>query len=1138
MTNGTPKKLFGLGKANAAFFAAQQTGCFVLLVPDFPTLQQVVDELAWLAPEKQVYPFPGWDVQPYDRLAPQTQIQAQRIAAAQAVAAGQNCIVVASVGGVSIKLPLLESLHKALMFKVGEEIDFGGLRQQLTHRGYKPVSTVMEPGEFSVRGGILDVFPTTESMPCRIEFFDDEIEHIKTFSPTSQRTEDNIKTLSVAPASELVMTPQGVENFRTAYRTQFAGGQNDDLYAHVSNKMLDGMAWHYLPLFFKKPLPSLFQLLPAHGKIIALPGVEEAMNSRQESIADAFEMRQKLLTEKTGMEDPYRPIPPQALYLSREEFAQTPIQYSAHFDDGDKNIKRLPYASHIFTAPTGTPERVKEAIKQAKQNAADATIIFSALTPASLARMGKMLEDEKTSFTIIKKFSDAKNGISLALSPVRWGMLEQEKKSGSIKYCIITEQDLFGQKQHKTTVKKRKAEDILNHFSELEKGDLVIHQDHGIGRFIKLITLSPSGEAQDFLELEYSGNDKLFIPVTSLDVISRYGVDSEEKKLDKLGSASWQARKAKVKENLMAMAGELIEVAAQRALRKGNVFQPPQEIYNAFCATFPYTPTAEQQAAFDDVEKDLASPKAMERLIVGDVGFGKTEVALRAAFIVAASGKQVVLLAPTTLLARQHYELFKKRLSPFGLNVALLSRFVTGKTKKEALKNLKNGLLDVVVGTHALLSDQVQLNDLGLIIVDEEQRFGVAHKEKLKKLKENVEVLTISATPIPRTLQMGMSGMTSLSMITTPPVDRQAIRSYVSKFDAKVVREAILREIYRGGQVYVVTPRIQDLEKLTETLVGLVPEAKIRSAHGQMPKEVLERLMEDFYDGQFNVLVSTTIVESGLDIPSANTLIINRADRFGLAQLYQLRGRVGRSSVQAYAYFLMPAQGNIAEGALKRLQILQRLNTLGAGFTLASYDLDIRGSGNLLGKQQSGHIKEVGFALYNQLLAEAIAERRRSKGEDVVYTEKFTPALSFGFSYMISAEYVEDEAVRMALYRRLAAVEDAEEMANFADELIDRFGPMPPAAQRLIDVMLLQIKCKNLGIESIEAGNRGFSLKFRENNFAAADKLLAWIAAQKGTVSIKPDHKLVVHKAWQTSAQQLKGVELVLNELEELTKTV
>lgn len=1153
--NADSLRVSGVSEAGYSLFleeiARRKENITVFVGKNLEHITSLAEELAWLNPDLNVHIFPVWDVQPYDRLSADGHIQAQRVRALSALKKGDPCIILTTVNALSIKVPDLEHLPEVRHVVSGSTLDREELIAHLVHCGYMNVGTVMEAGEFSVRGSFLDIFIPTEENPVRLDFFDDELESIKAFDPSTQRTLEDVQSIEVRAVGEMILNEQVINTFRKNYREQFPNGLDDPLYKEISAGRLHDMMGHYLPLFFETALKCLLELLPQGSTVITHPMADEAMKARTEEINEAYDSRLNFLHEaKKGSDDIYRPIKREFLYLSDRYWSDIKAVHQfisiEDFDvlDGEEQddihvdlpAQNLLLAGGDHVGNTRF-DRALSLVKKAREQGL--SVLLTAFTPSALTRIEGALKDKgfdhlpyAKTFTSFKK----SKALQLGVAPLSWGV--ENREDG---FMILTEQDIFGEKNNRPVrKKKRKAEEVISHFSELEVGSLIVHDNHGIGRFEGLLTMDISGETQDFVHLTYDGGDRLYVPVVSMDLLSKYGGDAEETKLDKLGGVAWQARKAKVKEDLMAMAGDLISVAAKRKTRKGHRYSQPDGLYDEFCAGFPYVPTSEQLAAVEDVENDMYSDRAMDRLVVGDVGFGKTEVAMRSAFLAAADGKQVALIVPTTLLARQHFENFAKRFEGFPMTVKLLSRFVTGKQKKETLDGMANGAVDIVIGTHALLSESVKFKDLGLMIVDEEQRFGVGHKEKLKAMKSNVDVLTLTATPIPRTLQMSLSGLRSLSMITTPPVDRLAVRSYVMKFDKKTIREAILREIFRGGQVFVVTPRVDGLEKLADQLSELVPEAKIRTAHGQMPKDALDRTMTDFYDNKFNVLVATTIIESGIDVPRANTLIVHKADRFGLAQLYQIRGRVGRSKVRAYAYFLLP-QNHMSDDAVKRLKILQRLEGIGAGFTLASYDMDIRGAGNILGKQQSGQVKEVGFELYNKMLHEAVAEvKARKSGEVHEHGEAFSPTLNLGLTFLIPENYVPDLTTRMALYRRLSAVTTTEELEDMRDELLDRFGSerggrgLPAEVEALLHVVHIKNQCRKLNIEKVDVGPKGVVISLFNKTFPNPTNLMMYIQNNVGVVSLKPDQRIVIHRAVGEGIGRLSKLEDILKELEEL----
>jgi transcription-repair coupling factor (superfamily II helicase) len=759
-------------------------------------------------------------------------------------------------------------------------------------------------------------------------------------------------------------------------------------------------------------------------------------------------------------------------------------------------------------------------------------VLFASWSEGSSERLGHMLADHGLAKLSLAPYWDAARAAD-PKTPQRV-VLPLDAGFETDTLAVISETDILGDRLARPR-KRRRAANFLAEASALTPGDLVVHIDHGIARYEGLKTLDIQGAPHDTLELQYGGEAKLYLPVENIDLLTRYGAESDGVVLDRLGGAAWQSRKARAKERLREMADGLIRIAAERATKVSDPAEPPAGLFDEFCARFPYEETDDQLSAIGDVLEDLAAGRPMDRLICGDVGFGKTEVALRAAFVVAMSGRQVAVVAPTTLLARQHFKTFSERFEGWPVRVRRLSRLVPAKEQVETRDGLSRGEVEIVIGTHAVLSKQVSFRDLGLVIVDEEQHFGVKHKEKLKELRADVHMLTLTATPIPRTLQMSLSGIREMSIIATPPVDRLAVRTYVTPWDPVVLREALLREKYRGGQIYFVTPRVRDLPDLEQFLREQVPEVKFVVGHGQMAPTQLEEVMTAFYDGQYDVLLSTTIVESGLDIPTANTIILNRADMFGLAQMYQLRGRVGRSKARAYAYLTTPADRSITLSAEKRLKVLQSLDSLGAGFQLASHDLDIRGGGNLLGEEQSGHIREIGVELYQQMLEDAVNELKARAGAGEAGPDRgWSPQINTGAAVLIPDDYVPDLNVRLSLYRRISEAEKSQDREALAAELIDRFGPLPAEADQLLKVVAIKGLCREANVAKIDVGPKGAVVSFRNDDFPNPGGLVGFIGKNAIAWRLRPDNKVVVKGEWDTPRQRLDAAERVLAELAKL----
>jgi transcription-repair coupling factor (superfamily II helicase) len=1013
-----------------------------------------------------------------------------------------------------------------------------GVISWLELNGFIRASTVREPGEYAVRGGILDLYPPGMDMPVRLDFFGDSLETIRAFDAQTQRSEEQLRGLDLVPVAEFQLVTETIRRFRTGYVAQFGATTPDDLLYEAASegRRYPGME-HWLPLFHDK-LETIFDYLP--GTAVALENLsEDAAHERFTQIADYYDARREAL--KQGVTPPYKPLPTERLYLGEEEWKErlgssalvrlTPfaVPEANAIDVGARQgrnfaAERAEPGANVFEAVSAHASALQTAGKR---------VAIALWSEGARERMGHVLTDHKLhNLTPVASWPQA---LSLPKPTIALAVLGIESGFETEDAAIISEQDILGDRLVRPRRAARRAENFIAEATSLALGDLVVHVDHGIGRFEGLQAIEAVGAPHDCLEIHYAEGAKLYLPVENVDLLSRYGSEETAVDLDRLGGGNWQARKARMKSRIREIAGELIKIAAERQLHEAPRLTVGPGAYDEFCAGFPYEETDDQLTAIDATIKDLGSGRPMDRLICGDVGFGKTEVALRAAFIAAIGGKQVAIVVPTTLLARQHFKTFSERFRGFPINVAQASRLVPAAELSKVRAGLADGSVDIVIGTHALLGKNIKFKDLALLVVDEEQHFGVAHKEKLKTLRSEVHVLTLTATPIPRTLQLALTGVRDLSIIASPPVDRLAVRTFVSPFDAITVREALLREKYRGGQAFYVCPRIEDLAGAKDFLDKNIKEVRVGVAHGQMPPTILDDIMSAFYDGKFDVLLSTTIIESGLDIPSANTLIVHRADRFGLSQLYQLRGRVGRAKIRAYALLTLPTQQKITPQAERRLKVLQSLDTLGAGFQLASHDLDIRGAGNLLGEEQSGHIKEVGFELYQQMLEEAVMSLKA--GITAPVADRWSPQITVGTALLIPEDYVADLSVRLALYRRLAEIEDERELESFAAELVDRFGKLPQEVEHLLQVVAIKALSRRANVEKVEAGPKGIVLSFRENVFANPEGLIAFIREQGRAVRMRNDPKnakgqqLVFFEDWPHPEDRLKGTAAVLRKL-------
>ena len=1115
-----------------ADIARAAKGRAVFVAPDDAAMRAIEATATYFAPELEVIGFPAWDSLPYDRASPTLRIMAERIAALHRlqVKASKPQLFLTTVNAATQRVltPFrIRQLVATLM--PGERIDRDKLAGLLQANGYVRTDTVHDQGEYAVRGGIVDLFPSGEEQALRLDFFGDEIETVRTFDPQDQRTTGRLDGFILLPASEALLDEESIKRFRTRYRDKFgATATGDPLYQAISEgRRLAGME-HWLPLFEDK-LSTLFDHLSGDDVVIRDVGTAQAAEGRFESIADYYENRQRAEGAQPGS---YRPLAAKSLYLDADEWSAALGAATAHVATPFHEPETATVLDFGVDGPRdfgperGTGGNLYEAVvKHLGQLRKDGRKpVLASYSNGARERLGNLLKDHGLNGArAAESWHDALGiadtaksaGVALIVLPLDHGFTAPG-------VAVLTEQDMLGDRLIRRAKRKKSADAFLAELASLTPGDLVVHADHGIGKYLGLTSIPVGQSPHDCVALEYAGGDKLFVPVENLEVLSRFGSSEEGASLDRLGGEAWQRRKSRMKERIREIAGELIATAAERALHPGDVMEPDVSGYPSFVDRFPYAETDDQDRAIDDVLGDLSAGKPMDRLIVGDVGFGKTEVALRAAFVAAMAGKQVAVVCPTTLLARQHYNNFVARFEGFPMKIGRLSRLVPAAEAKAGKEGLADGMIDVVVGTHALLAKNIDFKRLGLVVVDEEQRFGVTHKERLKALRADVHMLTLTATPIPRTLQMAMSGIRELSVIQTPPVDRLAVRTYVMPWDPVVLREALLREHYRGGQSFVVTPRIADLPDIEEYLRNEVPEIRYVVAHGQMSATEVEERMSAFYDKKFEVLVSTTIIESGIDIASANTMIINRADRFGLAQLYQLRGRVGRSKTRAYAYLVTPPERQMTDTAEKRLKVLSDLDSLGAGFQLASHDLDIRGAGNLLGDEQSGHIKEVGYELYQSMLEEAIMDAKAG-GLASARPRDFSPQITVDAPILIPDDYVPDLDLRMGLYRRLNDLDDSREIEAFAAEMIDRFGPLPDPTENLIKVIEIKLSAKRACIAKMDVGPRGVLVGFHDDKPPNIEGLLAYVDRLNGIAKLRPDSKLVLQRAWPDAKARLHG---------------
>ncbi|HEY8948770.1 MAG TPA: transcription-repair coupling factor [Rhizomicrobium sp.] len=1128
--------------------AARRKGLVLFVAADDNHAVAAADAMRFFAPDVSVLPFPAWDCLPYDRTSPKPDIESVRLATLAALARRDKdsmpAVVVTTINAALQRVPPKSEIATASFFaRVGRDVEHDVLTAFLVKNGYAKASTVREPGDFALRGGIVDLWPPGRETPLRLDFFGITLDAIRTFDAETQLSSGQIDEIELLPASEAPLDAQSISRFRAGYVATFGPASDDPLYESVSAGRKNQGMEHWLPLFHDH-LDTLFDYAP-DALVMLSHQTEEAKNARLELIKDYYETRRQFLREKREGDakvnaPPYKPLAPEKLYLTDGEWNaalgsrdvrdlspfQAPESMRAVDAGGRQGRDFAPERAqgkvNIFQI---SADHISDLLKAKKR------VLVATWSNGSAERIGGLLSDH--GIGAIRQIDSWPEATKLHDEAVGVAVLGLERGIEGPDFVIVSEQDILGERMAHAGRRQKRAQNFLQEASSLAPGDLVTHIEHGVGRFTGLQTIDVIGAPHDCLELQYDGG-KLFLPVENIELLTRYGAD-EGAQLDRLGGAGWQSRKAKMKQRVREIAGELIRIAAARELKQLPSTEPPSGLYDEFCARFPYQETEDQEKAIADAIEDLAKGRPMDRLVCGDVGFGKTEVALRTAFVAAMSGVQVAVVVPTTLLARQHYRNFAARFQGFPLTVRQLSRFVDAKEARETKEGLKIGDVNVVIGTHALLAKGIEFNNLGLLIVDEEQHFGVSHKERLKALKADMHVLTLTATPIPRTLQLALSGVRDLSLITTPPIDRLAVRTFVTPFDPLVIREALLREHYRGGQSFYVCPRIADLREAQEFLQATVPEVKSAVGHGQMSADALEDVMTSFYEGKIDVLISTNIVESGLDIPTANTMVVHRADMFGLSQLYQLRGRIGRSKQRAYAYLTTPADRKLTETADRRLQVLQSLDQLGAGFSVASHDMDIRGAGNLLGEEQSGHVREVGIELYQEMLEEAVSQLRAG-GDGGEIQDQWSPTINIGAAVLIPESYVSDLNVRMALYRRLAMLEDTTEIERFAAELIDRFGKMPDEVKHLLEIVAIKRLCRIALVEKIEAGPKGATLTFRNSQFPNPMGLVRLINEHQSTMRVRPDQKVVISRDWPTPEMRLKGTQNLLGQLAKIAQ--
>lgn len=1074
-------QLYGSAQALALLSAARQHESLTLVITaDTHTASRLENELFFFNSYEDSFPvlhFPDWEILPYDTFSPHQDIISERLQALYKLPTTRRGILVVSVATILHRLaPPNYLARNSLIVNCGQSFDIELMRRQLESAGYRCVDTVYEHGEYAVRGSLMDIYPMGSRQPYRIDLFDDEVESLRTFDTETQRTIDKVEQIRLLPAKEYPLDKSGIRYFKDRWHEEFNVDHREcPIYQDVNAGIAPPGIEYYLPLFFQN-CSSLFEYLPPNSQTFILGNIDEAAERFWKELSQRYESRRV---------DPLRPLlSPSKVFLTVDEM------FSALKNTSQTRLQSAPLPEaigsvnfHTDQPPALTINAKAENPLQALENFLLETrkrVLICAESPGrreSILELLRRIEITPQVCSTWQDFIHNDQPVAITVAPLDRGLILDEPD-----IALIAESQLFGE-QVQQKRRRKKAQDssdqIIKNLTELRVGAPVVHIEHGVGRYLGLQTIDVEGEPNEFLMLEYADNAKLYVPVASLHLISRYsGADPELAPIHRLGSEQWQKAKRKAAEQIKDTAAELLDIYARRAARKGFSFNDPEDSYHRFASGFPFEETPDQQDAIDAVFKDMISPQPMDRLVCGDVGFGKTEVAMRAAFIAVHAGKQVAMLVPTTLLAQQHYENFKDRFADWPVNIEVLSRFRSSKDSSAVQKQLAAGGVDIIIGTHKLLQSDLNYKALGLLIIDEEHRFGVQQKERLKSLRSEVDILTLTATPIPRTLNMAMSGVRELSIIATPPARRLSVKTFVRQTDDAIIKEAILREILRGGQVYYLHNEVKTIEKTAQELQTLIPEARIGIGHGQLRERELEQVMSDFYHKRFNILVCTTIIETGIDVPSANTILIHRADKFGLAQLHQLRGRVGRSHHQAYAYLLTPDKRNMTGDAVKRLDAIAGADDLGAGFTLATHDLEIRGAGELLGEEQSGQMQAVGFSLYMEMLDRAVKAIKSGKTPNIEQPLDSNLEVNVRIPALIPDDYLPDVHTRLILYKRIANADSHDELKELQIEMIDRFGLLPPATKNLLRVTELKLKAQKLGIEKLEASAMGGRIEF------------------------------------------------------------
>ncbi|OFW96045.1 MAG: transcription-repair coupling factor [Alphaproteobacteria bacterium RIFCSPLOWO2_01_FULL_45_8] len=1079
-------------------------------------------------PTLSPFVFPEWDCLPYDKTSPSSKVMGQRLCVLSSLLMNTHHLILTTAKAISQFLPPKACLSHRFFNALSTE---KAIRQPLLHylsqNGYHHLDTVRQVGDYAVRGGLIDLYPANEPNPLRLDFFDDDIDSLKSFSVETQLSLESRDSFQLSPISEVILTEKTIEQFRQSYRELFGTRlQENPLYQSITKGIpFQGME-HWLPLFYEKP-QTFFDYLDRPLFIFnarawdGLDGFTEKVNSYYAFRQESLKLNQDL----------YNPLEPSTFYLSEHTLKKgissfDQIELTAFSPKGAED-----FGARVFPFLRLKHENSREVYNLLKKHVAEASkkVVFAAVTPGSLEVMKTALQSLKIPLTV-RAWSEIEQQKDLSPSLL---VLPLSRGFETSTFQVITEEDIYGVRLSKKpqNTEKLKKKNLLE-IAQFQEGDFLVHEEYGIGAYGGLVTLSIQKAQHDCVCLMYADGDKLYVPVENLNVLSFYANKFSATSMDRLGSTAWQVRKARTQEKIKEMAEKLAKIAAQRYIIEAQSYFPP-DTFEEFSNLFPYPETDDQLRTIQEVLEDLSKNTPMDRLVCGDVGFGKTEIALRAAFVVGSRKAQVAILAPTTILARQHFETFQHRFRGSSLKIALISRFQSPAETKKIRDALAEGDIDIIIGTHSLLSSSTHFKNLGLLIIDEEQHFGVTQKEKIKSLYPEAHILALSATPIPRTLQMAMSGIRDLSLITTPPIERLPVHTWVMAYDDLIIKEALIREQQRGGQSFFVCPRISDIGPALRNLSKLLPNFKLAVAHGGLAPKDLEQVMIDFCDRRYDVLIATNIIESGLDIPSANTLIVYRSDLFGLAQTYQLRGRVGRSKKQGYAYFTFTQDKQLTQTAERRLEVLQSLRSLGASFQVASYDMDIRGSGNILGEEQSGQIENVGVGLYHHMLEDALAELKSSTDKSAPLETHWAPQINLGVEVLIPPSYIPDDGLRLSLYQRISGLATKEETESFQAEMIDRFGPLPRETENLIHIVSLRNLCKDLNIHKLESGPHGVLITFYKNTFADPEKIVRFIQKSCGTIKVRPDQKLVILKVWKSATHLIKGISGLLTELRE-----